>query len=102
MEKKLFDILKERGYIKDLTHEKEIIDLINGEPMTFYLGIDPTADSLHIGHFFALTLFRWLQDFVHHGIILIGGATALIGDPTGKSDMRKCFQKKKLLIIKAK
>ena len=89
MEKKLFDILKERGYVKDLTHEKEIIDLINGEPMTFYLGIDPTADSLHIGHFFALTMFRWLQDFGHKGIILVGGATALIGDPTGKSDMRK-------------
>ena len=93
MEKKLFDILKERGYVKDLTHEKEIIDLINGEPMTFYFGIDPTADSLHIGHFFALTLFRWLQDFGHHGIILIGGATALIGDPTGKSDMRKMLSK---------
>lgn len=89
MEKKLFDILKERGYINSLTHEKEIIDLINGEPMTFYLGIDPTADSLHIGHFFALTMFRWLQDFGHKGIILIGGATALIGDPTGKSDIRK-------------
>ena len=93
MEKKLFDILKERGYIKDLTHEKEIIDLINGEPMTFYLGIDPTADSLHIGHFFALTMFRWLQDFGHKGIVLVGGATALIGDPTGKSDMRKMLSK---------
>src|SRR5574344_1605390 len=93
MEKKLFDILKERGYVKDLTHEKEIIDLVNGKPMTFYLGIDPTADSLHIGHFFALTLFRWLQDYGHHGIILIGGATALIGAPTGKSDMRKMLTK---------
>ena len=96
MEKKLFDILKERGYIKDLTHESEIIDLINGEPTTFYLGIDPTADSLHIGHFFALTMFRWLQDFGHHGIILVGGATALIGDPTGKSDMRKMLTKEEV------
>lgn len=96
MEKKLFNILKERGYVKDLTHEKEIIDLVNGEPMTFYLGIDPTADSLHIGHFFALTLFRWLQDFGHHGIVLIGGATALIGDPTGKSDMRKMLSKEEV------
>ena len=101
MEKKLFDILKERGYVKDLTHEKEIIDLVNGEPMTFYLGIDPTADSLHIGHFFALTLFRWLQDFGHHGIILIGGATALIGDPTGKSDMRKMLSKEEVAHNKA-
>lgn len=97
MEKKLFDILKERGYVKDLTHEREIIDLVNGKPMTFYLGIDPTADSLHIGHFFALTMFRWLQDFGHHGIILIGGATALIGDPTGKSDMRKMLSKEKVI-----
>ena len=96
MEKKLFDILKERGYVKDLTHEKEIIDLINGEPMTFYLGIDPTADSLHIGHFFALTMFRWLQDFGHRGIILVGGATALVGDPTGKSDMRKMLSKEEV------
>ena len=93
----MFDILKERGYVKDLTHEKEIIDLVNGEPMTFYLGIDPTADSLHIGHFFALTLFRWLQDYGHHGIILIGGATALIGDPTGKSDMRKMLSKEEVI-----
>ena len=96
MEKKLFDILKERGYVKDLTHEKEIIDLINGEPFVFYLGIDPTADSLHIGHFFALTLFRWLQDFGHKGIILVGGATALVGDPTGKSDMRTMLTKEQV------
>ena len=101
MEKKLFDILKERGYIKDLTHEQEIIDLINGEQMTFYLGIDPTADSLHIGHFFALTMFRWLQDFGHKGIVLIGGATALIGDPTGKSDMRKMLSKEEVAHNKA-
>ena len=101
MEKKLFDILKERGYVKDLTHEKEIIDLINGEPMTFYLGIDPTADSLHIGHFFALTMFRWLQDFGHRGIILVGGATALVGDPTGKSDMRKMLSKEEVAHNKA-
>ena len=101
MEKKLFDILKERGYVKDLTHENEIRDLINGKSMTFYLGIDPTADSLHIGHFFALTMFRWLQDFGHHGIILIGGATALIGDPTGKSDMRKMLSKEEVAHNKA-
>lgn len=101
MEKKLFDILKERGYVKDLTHEQEIIDLVNGEPFVFYLGIDPTADSLHIGHFFALTMFRWLQDFGHHGIILIGGATALIGDPTGKSDMRKMLSKEEVAHNKA-
>jgi tyrosyl-tRNA synthetase len=101
MKKELFDILKERGYIKDLTHEQEIIKLLNGEPFTFYLGIDPTADSLHIGHFFALTMFRWLQDFGHKGIILVGGATALIGDPTGKSDMRKMLSKEEVAHNKA-
>ena len=101
MKKQLFDILKERGYIKDLTHEQEIIDLLNGEPFTFYLGIDPTADSLHIGHFFALTMFRWLQDFGHKGIVLVGGATALIGDPTGKSDMRKMLSKEDVAHNKA-
>lgn len=101
MKKDLFSILKERGYVKDLTHESEIIKLVNGKPMTFYLGIDPTADSLHIGHFFALTMFRWLQDFGHHGIILIGGATALIGDPTGKSDMRKMLSKEEVSHNKA-
>lgn len=96
MKKELFDILKERGYIHGLTHENEIKELINGEKAVFYLGIDPTADSLHIGHFFALTMFRWLQDFGHKGIILIGGATALIGDPTGKSDMRKMLSKEQV------
>ncbi len=96
MKKELFEILKERGYVKDLTDEEVVKRLVNGPPMTFYLGIDPTADSLHIGHFFALTLFKWLQDFGHHGIILIGGATALIGDPTGKSDMRKMLTKEQV------
>lgn len=96
MKKELFEILKERGYVKDLTDEETVKRLVNGPPMTFYLGIDPTADSLHIGHFFALTLFKWLQDFGHHGIILIGGATALIGDPTGKSDMRKMLTKEQV------
>ncbi|MDD3341898.1 MAG: tyrosine--tRNA ligase [Bacilli bacterium] len=95
-----FETLKERGYIYQVTHEKEIEKLLNGSPITFYLGIDPTADSLHIGHFFALTLARWLQDFGHHAIILIGGATALIGDPTGKSDMRKILSKEQVAINK--
>ena len=88
-----FETLKERGFIYQLTHEKEIIELLNGKPTTLYLGIDPTADSLHIGHFFALSMARWLQDFGHNAIILVGGATALIGDPTGRSDMRLMLSK---------
>lgn len=88
-----FETLRQRGYVYQTTHEEEIASLLNGDPVTFYLGIDPTADSLHIGHFFALTMARWLQDFGHQAIILIGGATALVGDPTGKSDMRSMLTK---------
>ncbi len=92
----LFEILKERGYIYQATHEDKIKEALNGEPITFYLGIDPTADSLHIGHFFALMMFRYLQDAGHRGILVIGGATALIGDPSGKSDMRKILTKEEV------
>ena len=92
----LFETLKERGYIYQATHEDKIREALNGEPITFYLGIDPTADSLHIGHFFALMMFRYLQDAGHKGILLVGGATALIGDPSGKSDMRKMLSKKEV------
>ncbi len=89
-----FDYLKERGYVYQATNEEEIRKGINGEkPITFYLGIDPTADSLHIGHFFALMMFRHLQRRGHRGILVIGGATALVGDPTGKSDMRRMMTK---------
>jgi tyrosyl-tRNA synthetase len=96
MEKNLFQILKERGYIYQATNEEKIKETLNGERITFYLGIDPTADSLHIGHFFALMLFRYLQDAGHRGILVIGGATALIGDPSGKSDMRKMLSKEEV------
>ena len=89
-----FGYLKERGYVYQVTHEDQVKKAINAnEPVTFYLGIDPTADSLHIGHFFALMMFRLLQDAGHRGILVIGGATALIGDPSGKSNMRKMLTK---------
>ena len=96
MNKKTFETLKERGYIYQTTHEEEIKKAINGEPITFYLGIDPTADSLHIGHFFALMVFRHLQEAGHKGILLVGGATAMIGDPSGKSDMRRMMTKEEV------
>ncbi len=95
--KKAFDILKERGYVYQATNEEIIKNMLNSnEPKTFYFGIDPTADSLHIGHFFALTMVRRLQKIGHHPIIVIGGATALIGDPTGKKDMRKMLTKEQV------
>ncbi len=94
---KSFDILKERGYVYQATNEEIIKQMLNeDEKKTFYLGIDPTADSLHIGHFFALTMVRRLQEQGHHPIIVIGGATALIGDPTGKKDMRKMLTKEQV------
>ncbi|MGI6680519.1 MAG: tyrosine--tRNA ligase [Bdellovibrionota bacterium] len=90
MEETLFTILKNRGYIYQCTNMDKVQKLLEEDKsFTFYLGIDPTADSLHIGHFFALMMFRYLQDAGHRGIIVIGGATALVGDPSGRSDMRK-------------
>ena len=97
MSQKLFDMLQERGFVKDMTHPEQIKNLLNGDKkITFYLGIDPTADSLHIGHFFALRMFRHLQNAGHRGILVIGGATSLVGDPTGKSDMRKMLTKEQV------
>ncbi|MBE6445832.1 MAG: tyrosine--tRNA ligase [Alphaproteobacteria bacterium] len=94
MQNSFFDYLKERGYVYQVTNEEQVRKNIDGDkPITFYLGIDPTADSLHIGHFFALMMFRLLQRQGHKGILVIGGATALVGDPTGKSDMRKMMTK---------
>lgn len=93
----LFDVLNERGYVYQCTNLEVVKRMLDAEePLTFYLGIDPTADSLHIGHFFALMMFRYLQDAGHKGILVIGGATALIGDPSGKSDMRKMLSKEQV------
>lgn len=93
----LFEQLKERGYIYQMTHEEEIKELLDsGKPFTFYLGIDPTADSLHIGHFFALMVFRYLQDAGNQGILLVGGATGMVGDPSGKTDMRSMMSQEQV------
>lgn len=93
MNTKAFDILKERGYVYQSTDEESIKEILNNKKAVFYLGIDPTADSLHIGHFFALTMVRRLQKLGHKAIIVIGGATALIGDPSGKTELRKVITK---------
>lgn len=93
---KCFEELKERGYIYQVTDEERVKELLDGKPIDFYFGIDPTADSLHIGHFFALTMVRRLQKMGHHPIVLVGGATALIGDPTGKKDLRKMLTKEQV------
>lgn len=87
------DTLIERGFIKQFTHEAEIKELLEKEKITFYIGIDPTADSLHIGHFLALMLMSHMQKAGHRPIVLMGGGTAMVGDPSGKTDMRKMLTK---------
>ncbi|MCL2718499.1 MAG: tyrosine--tRNA ligase [Lachnospiraceae bacterium] len=85
---KLFEELKARGLIAQLTDEEEIKELINNGKATFYMGFDPTANSLHIGHFMAFCMMKRLQLAGNRPIVLLGGGTAMIGDPSGKTDMR--------------
>ena len=85
---KLYDELVARGLIAQVTNEEEIRDLIDNGKATFYIGFDPTADSLHVGHFMALCLMKRLQMAGNRPIALIGGGTAMIGDPSGRTDMR--------------
>lgn len=92
----LYDFLLERGLIYQTTDQNKLKSLLNGKPITFYLGIDPTADSLHIGHLCSLRTFRFLQEAGHKGILVIGGATAQIGDPSGRSDMREMISSEKV------
>lgn len=89
----VFEELKRRGLLAQLTDEEEIKKLINAGKATFYIGFDPTADSLHVGHFMALCLMKRLQMAGNKPIVLIGGGTAMIGDPSGKTDMRKMMTK---------
>ena len=85
----VIDILEERGYIKQMTHEKEIRELLGKEKITFYIGFDPTADSLHVGHFIQMMVMSYMQKAGHRPIALLGGGTTMVGDPSGKTDMRK-------------
>ena len=89
----VFDELKARGLLAQLTDEEEIKELINNGKATFYIGFDPTADSLHVGHFMALCLMKRLQMAGNKPIALIGGGTAMIGDPSGRTDMRTMMTK---------
>lgn len=89
----IFDELKARGLLAQLTDEEEIKELINNGKATFYIGFDPTADSLHVGHFMALCLMKRLQMAGNKPIALIGGGTGMIGDPSGRTDMRSMMTK---------
>lgn len=85
----VYDELVERGFIEQATHEKETRELLDNEKVTFYIGFDPTADSLHVGHFVAVMAMSHMQRAGHRPIALLGGGTGMIGDPSGKSDMRQ-------------
>ena len=89
----VLDMLKERGFIAQVTFEEDLYKAMEKGPVTFYLGIDPTADSLHVGHFMPIIMASHLQKAGHRPIILCGGGTAMIGDPSGKTDMRKMLTK---------
>ncbi len=90
---KIYEELQARGLLAQLTDPEEIRELINEGKATFYIGFDPTADSLHVGHFMALCLMKRLQEAGNKPIALIGGGTAMIGDPSGRSDMRSMMTK---------
>jgi tyrosyl-tRNA synthetase len=92
----VYDTLCGRGYLKQLTHEAEIKKILGEEKVTFYIGFDPTADSLHIGHFIAMMFMAHMQRAGHRPIALVGGGTAMIGDPSGKTDMRKMLSKEEI------
>ncbi|MBQ8536361.1 MAG: tyrosine--tRNA ligase [Clostridia bacterium] len=89
----VLDMLKERGFIAQTVYEEDLYKAMEEGPVTFYLGIDPTADSLHVGHFMPILMASHLQKAGHRPIILCGGGTAMIGDPSGKTDMRKMLTK---------
>ena len=84
----VFDVLKERGYIKQTVYEDELYQMLGNESVTFYTGYDPTADSLHVGHFVTLMAMAHMQRAGHRPLVLIGGGTGMIGDPSGRTDMR--------------
>ncbi|MFA9423164.1 MAG: tyrosine--tRNA ligase [Sedimentibacter sp.] len=89
MEKQnVFDVLKERGYLEQCTHEDEIKELLGKESVTFYIGFDPTADSLHIGHYIQIMVMSIMQQYGHRPIALLGGGTTMIGDPSDRTGMR--------------
>jgi len=93
MQGNVFDVLKERGLLAQTTHEEEIKELLGKEKVTFYIGFDPTADSLHVGHYLQMVVMRHMQLHGHRPIALVGGGTGHIGDPSGRTDMRQMMTK---------
>lgn len=92
----IYDVLVERGFIEQATHEDEIRELLGKESVTFYVGFDPTGDSLHVGHFVQVMVMMHMQKAGHKPIALVGGGTAKIGDPSGRSEIRKMLTEEEL------
>ena len=97
MSTNVYDILLERGFIEQVTHEEEVRELLGKEKVTFYIGFDATADSLTAGHFLTIMAMMHMQKAGHRPIALLGGGTTMIGDPSGKSDMRTMMTKEKIM-----
>lgn len=91
--KNVMDTLRERGFIKQVVFEEDLYKLLGEQSVTFYIGFDPTADSLHVGHYLAMMAMAHMQRAGHKPIVLIGGGTGMIGDPSGRTDMRKMMTK---------
>ena len=85
----VYDVLKERGFIEQSTDEEKVRDLLRSEKVKFYIGFDPTADCLHVGHFMQVIIMMYMQKYGHTPVVLIGGGTGMVGDPSGRSDMRQ-------------
>jgi len=92
----VFETLKERGFIAQVTHEEKVKELLENDKVTFYIGFDPTADSLHVGHFLQMVVMAHMQRAGHRPIAIIGGGTTMVGDPTGKTDMRKMMTREQI------
>ena len=85
----VYDVLKERGFIEQSTDEDKIRELLKNEKVKFYIGFDPTADCLHVGHFMQVIIMMYMQKYGHTPVVLIGGGTGMVGDPSGRTDMRQ-------------
>ena len=91
-----FEILKERGFVSQVTDEEAVKGAFEDEVVTCYIGFDPTSDDLHVGSLVQIMLLHWLQEFGHNTIVLMGGGTTLVGDPSGKDETRKIIKKNQI------
>ncbi|MCL2493196.1 MAG: tyrosine--tRNA ligase [Clostridiales bacterium] len=96
MSENVYDILKERGFIRQTTDDEEVRRRLGEEKVTFYIGFDPTADSLHVGHFLQAIVMMWMQRYGHVPVVLVGGGTTMVGDPSGRTDMRQMMTREQI------